>query len=562
MKKGKTIDLNERLTRKARQADTVTADPAIPTRMAVTLDQLVPYDQNPRQTKNPKYEEIKDSIRNRGLDEPPSITRRPGSDYYMIRRGGNTRLQILNELWEETKEERFYRIDCMFSPWVDDEDALAGHLVENDMRGGMLLIERALGAKRWIQMLEEKSGESISQRKAAEAMTRRGWKMNQGNLSKLLYAAEGLLPHIPDALWAGMGVRIVETLRALEKGYRDYWDAIVKLSDESPTIDWETLWTDTLKEFDDIKFDVLEFRRTLDFKASDALGLSHNTLRSEVDAMLEGGNPPTERPIDPFAERPPFTEDPRKTAPTQAAPRRAEAPGPGNDQNGGSDASGGPESPRHSMQSGPAYLEGQASSPGTDPVGPPGHSEHLTAPLDGASQPRELGSATTPRSVDELQDLTYQAARTFMVEVGLEGLVAPAPLTEQSGRGFGYRLLPISQPISPMRRPFYWALLNTVFMALDQMSDVQAKSNLKDLFLPESLDTVLGTLYSDSPGFEFQASMKDQLTLTWVRTSPESIVGVPHPDRPALDALNELEHCIAALRHAVDDDLDSLFIAS
>src|SRR5690625_7626091 len=87
----------------------------------------------------------------------------------------------------------------MFQPWVDDEDALAGHLVENDMRGGMLLIERALGAKQWIRMLEEKAGESISQRKAAEAMTERGWKMTQGNLSKLIYAADQLLPNLPEA---------------------------------------------------------------------------------------------------------------------------------------------------------------------------------------------------------------------------------------------------------------------------------------------------------------------------------------------------------------------------
>ncbi len=57
MAKAKTVDLNERLTRKARQVETVTADPAIPTRMTVTIDQLIAYDQNPRQTKNPKYEQ-------------------------------------------------------------------------------------------------------------------------------------------------------------------------------------------------------------------------------------------------------------------------------------------------------------------------------------------------------------------------------------------------------------------------------------------------------------------------------------------------------------------------
>src|SRR5690606_23254430 len=93
-------------------------------------------------------------IRHRGLDHAPNITRRSPDEPYMIKDGGNTRLEILHELYQETGDERFYRIDCMFHPWVDEEDAIAGHLVENDMRGGMLLIERALAAKTWKAMLE------------------------------------------------------------------------------------------------------------------------------------------------------------------------------------------------------------------------------------------------------------------------------------------------------------------------------------------------------------------------------------------------------------------------
>jgi ParB family protein of integrating conjugative element (PFGI_1 class) len=61
-------------------------------------------------TRNPAYEDIKASIRERGLDAPPAITRRPGEPHYIIRNGGNTRLAILRELWSETKDERFFRI--------------------------------------------------------------------------------------------------------------------------------------------------------------------------------------------------------------------------------------------------------------------------------------------------------------------------------------------------------------------------------------------------------------------------------------------------------------------
>ena len=51
------------------------SDPIADTPMAVTLDQLQPYDLNPRVTRNPRYDEIKASIRERGLDAPPAACR-------------------------------------------------------------------------------------------------------------------------------------------------------------------------------------------------------------------------------------------------------------------------------------------------------------------------------------------------------------------------------------------------------------------------------------------------------------------------------------------------------
>ena len=77
----------------------IASDPLVDTAMQVTLDQIRPYLLNPRRSTNPQYEAIKASIRQRGLDQPPSITRRPGEEHFIIRNGGNTRLEILNELW-------------------------------------------------------------------------------------------------------------------------------------------------------------------------------------------------------------------------------------------------------------------------------------------------------------------------------------------------------------------------------------------------------------------------------------------------------------------------------
>ena len=126
------------------------SDPIEDTPMVVTLDELRPYELDPRLTRNPLYDDIKASIRERGLDAPPPITRRPGADHYIIRNGGNTRLAILRELWSETRDERFFRIACQFRPWPERGEivSLTGHLAENELHGGLSFIERALGVQK------------------------------------------------------------------------------------------------------------------------------------------------------------------------------------------------------------------------------------------------------------------------------------------------------------------------------------------------------------------------------------------------------------------------------
>lgn len=89
--------------------------------MPVALDQLRAFDLNPRITRNPNYDEIKESIRHRGLEHPPQITQRPGELFYIIANGGNTRLAILNDLWLETHDKKYWNITCYFRKWGSDQ---------------------------------------------------------------------------------------------------------------------------------------------------------------------------------------------------------------------------------------------------------------------------------------------------------------------------------------------------------------------------------------------------------------------------------------------------------
>lgn len=89
------------------------SDPIADTPMVVTLDQLRPYDHNPRLNRNPIYDQLKESIRSRGLDAPPAITRRPGETSYLIRNGGNTRLAIPKLLYAGLGKPQIERLTAL-----------------------------------------------------------------------------------------------------------------------------------------------------------------------------------------------------------------------------------------------------------------------------------------------------------------------------------------------------------------------------------------------------------------------------------------------------------------
>ncbi|MDD5394330.1 MAG: hypothetical protein PHE17_15050 [Thiothrix sp.] len=199
-------------------------DPIQVTTMVVDVDRISFFTGNPRRSPNEKYAEIKESIRDTGLDNPLPISRRPDDPvgHYIIYKGGNTRLRALKELWEETKDQQFLKVRCEFHPFVSDTDALIAHLRENDLRGGMTFIDRALAVQDAKTRLEAELGEVLSQRKLEAALKERGFPISHGMIVKLDYAAK-LNAFIPTALKSGAGKLQIERLQKLEKAALAVW---------------------------------------------------------------------------------------------------------------------------------------------------------------------------------------------------------------------------------------------------------------------------------------------------------------------------------------------------
>ncbi|HCF5587306.1 ParB N-terminal domain-containing protein [Pseudomonas aeruginosa] len=260
------------------------SDPISDTPMVLTLDQVLPWHDNPRTTRNPKYDELKESIRHRGLDTPPPVTRRPGEDKYRIRNGGNTRLEILNELYKETGDERYFRFNCLFRPWDKQRGeiiALTGHLAENDLKGDLKFIERAVGVKKAKVLYEQESGgENISQRELARRLKADGYPVSQSHISKMLDTVEFLLPAIPVMLYSGLGKPQIEKLLSLRKSASSCWARLYA----GEGIDFEMMFQDTLAIFDSSpdEFIFERFQDELIDQMKRPLGLRYDQILLEI----------------------------------------------------------------------------------------------------------------------------------------------------------------------------------------------------------------------------------------------------------------------------------------
>jgi ParB family protein of integrating conjugative element (PFGI_1 class) len=255
-------------------------DPVSTTQMVLKLDDIIPYDKNPRREKNPAYDDIKASIRSKKqLNNNFNVTRRPGDEKFMVESGGNTRLQILKELYHETGDEAFNTVHCLFVPWKSEAAVLSAHLIENEMRGDMTLIDKAYAVQTLREELEAEQTKKLSDIGFTRVASEIGYRLSPKLLRRFQYAIK-LDQMIPQVLKKGLGGSKIDHIKKVEKAYADFcqdktdqFDAIfIEVMSESD--DGEEFWN-----FDDV-------RRELDERLAEATGIKENLLRLEVDAIL------------------------------------------------------------------------------------------------------------------------------------------------------------------------------------------------------------------------------------------------------------------------------------
>ena len=256
--------------------------------MRVNIDELRPSRVLPRLKKNPMYEDIKESIRKKGLDQAPPITKIPGEDGYVISDGGNTRLEILKELYEETGDKRFYTINCIFRPWESEIRSIVGHLTENGLRADFTFIERSLGISRSKALYEDELKKSLSSRELSELLKNNGYPISHTLISKMLNTVEYLYPHIPEILKSGLSRNQIEKILMLRSICNEIYKKTKKYDNDTAFVEGFNL---ILTEFD-YEPEVYSYERLQDEMFgyfAKLLGISYQIFEFELDEKNNKG---------------------------------------------------------------------------------------------------------------------------------------------------------------------------------------------------------------------------------------------------------------------------------
>jgi hypothetical protein len=184
----------------------------------INLDELVEYEQNIRTEVNPRYAEIKESIRVQGITNQLSVTKHPITGKFIPFAGGNTRIRILKELFTETGDIKYKNLDVVVMPFTDHLSLLINHFAENELRGDVSFWEKAKGilmVKAEMQAdQDDRIVTAVDVQKVAKA---RGLDFSQRVLRLYFFATEKLAPIGPWLDFQAANISLSPTWGELEK---------------------------------------------------------------------------------------------------------------------------------------------------------------------------------------------------------------------------------------------------------------------------------------------------------------------------------------------------------
>lgn len=181
------------------------------------------FDLNQRTSKNPRYDDIKESIRTKGVCEPLTIVQYPEDHRWVLSQGGQTRLLICRELYEETKDARFLYPPVRKAEYSSELNLCINHLIENDLRADNSFFEKATAVSNIFRLLREELGSEPTQDMLAERMASEGFPIRRQSITAMLYVSNIFSSKLTnDAFAKTISRKMVDQIRQLRKQVEDF----------------------------------------------------------------------------------------------------------------------------------------------------------------------------------------------------------------------------------------------------------------------------------------------------------------------------------------------------
>ena len=253
--------------------------------LCIDVSDIDLFDKNPRTSRNPAYGRIKASILANGLDQPLIVTKRPGDERFMVHAGGNTRLQILKELYAVSDDPAFAMVNCIFVGWNSESTVLLAHLRENDLRGDLTFIDKAVAICALEDLLSEEAGtEKPSIRELQRILKKRGFSVSAALISYMRYAVNFLLPVMPVALSDGLGRRQIQKIRGIQRLAKEIW-VNRGLGSES---DFDSIFSELCRRYDSPDWQIDSLKRAVETEIAEADDISVQLIRTEMECRGTG----------------------------------------------------------------------------------------------------------------------------------------------------------------------------------------------------------------------------------------------------------------------------------
>lgn len=198
---------------------TANLDPRAEADMSFSLleiDDVEEYRFNPRTGVNPRYEDIKASIRADGITNMLTVTRRPGASKYSPYGGGNTRLKIARELFLEG-DRRFARLNVLVKAWPGEAGVISAHLAENENRGDISFWEKAQGVSSFKREFEAATGRVLTANELNKELRQLGLNYGIKMIQNFAFSVDNLQP-------VGPWLRSKELNAVIRPGISSYFD--------------------------------------------------------------------------------------------------------------------------------------------------------------------------------------------------------------------------------------------------------------------------------------------------------------------------------------------------